>query len=234
MNLDTPGRKTAAVLFSLLAIAIAGGMIWWQYRPRRPADTLPQYAAAGQILAEETVKSIAHRPKKRVLVVSAKNPDAAMQLEHESFMAVLKQHPEIEIKGDERLEAEGKNRFTVGQGLSARKFVRLVEHNLKADAIVSFVGMPKPDDKDLAALNVKVPRVLAMVADRDRVEGLFTNKMLRVAIVPRFQFPSPVKEPKTPQEHFDKHYQILRAPKSTNTAETADEPGKAKAAEKEE
>ena len=133
------------------------------------------------------------------------------------FLQTLKKHPEIEIKETVQLESEGKHRIGMGHGLSARRFVRLVEKNLKADAIVSFVGVPDPADADMKKLTVKVPRFLAETGDRDRVAKLIEDKMLRVAIVPRFEFPSPVNIPETEQEWFDKYFQIIRAPKSTNS-----------------
>ena len=71
-------------------------------------------------------------------------------------------------------------------------------------------------------LKVKVPRFLAESGARDRVQALVDQKMLRVAILPRYEFPSPVKEPKTEQQWFDKYFQVYRAPKSTNAvSETA-------------
>jgi hypothetical protein len=41
--------------------------------------------------------------------------------------------------------------------------------------------------------------------------------MLRMAVVPRYRFPAPVKTPKTDEEWFDKYFQVMKPPKTTNT-----------------
>src|SRR5205823_4079822 len=90
-----------------------------------------------------------------------------------AFLAVLKEHPEIEIKDKEPLllEPDAKHRLAPGHGLSARRFVRIVEKNLKADAIVSFVGVPDPDDSEMKTLTVKVPRFLAVAPGEQLVRN---------------------------------------------------------------
>jgi hypothetical protein len=232
MNLNNnPVTKAVVVVLALAATGASVFWIWKQQQPPRPEDKYSQYVAMGRVLAEETMRAIEHRPKKRVLIITGKTDDPIMGLQLDSLVATLKKNPEIEIKDTETVESEKKRGVGPGNGLSARRFVRIVEKNLKADAIVSLVGMPEPDDKDLKDLDVKVPRVIAFVSDRDRVEPLFAQKMLKIAVVHRFQFPSPVKEPKSPQEAFDKYFQVVRAPKSTNDApEKAAEPGKTKPA----
>ena len=215
MKFDSPAKKMVAVVLSLITMGIAGFII---YRQRQPVkDPYPHHRMLGQVMAEEVAKSIAHRDKKRLLIITAKAPDEMFSAQMKAFLQTLKKHPEIEIKETVQFESEGKHRIGMGHGLSARRFVRLVEKNLKADAIVSFVGVPDPADADMKKLTVKVPRFLAETGDRDRVAKLIEDKMLRVAIVPRFEFPSPVNIPKTEQEWFDKYFQIIRAPKSTNS-----------------
>ena len=216
MKFDSPSKKAAAVTLSLLAIGFATFLIYKQRQPVK--NPFPHHRALGRAMAEETIKSLEHRDKKRVLIITAKTPNPMLSAQFETFLQTLKQHPEIEIKDTVHLEPDPKHPVTLGHGLSARRFVRLVEKNLKADAIVSFVGVPDPFDSEMNALAVKVPRFLAETGDRDRVQKLIDQKMLRVAIVPRYEFPSPVKEPKTEQQWFDKYFQIIRAPKSTNIA----------------
>ncbi len=230
MNIEkNPAAKAAVIVLALVAISGSVFWIWKQQQEPKVEDKYPQYVAMGRVLAEETMRSIEHRPKKRVLIITGKTEDPVMGLQLESLLATFKKNPEIEIKDTETVESEKKRAVGPGNGLSARRFVRIVEKNLKADAIVSLVGVPDPDDKDLKDLDVKVPRVIAFVSDRDRVEPLFAQKMLKIAVVHRYQFPSPVSDPKSPQEAFDKYFQIMRAPKSTNDApEKAAEPGKAK------
>jgi len=75
---------------------------------------------------------------------------------------------------------------------------------------VSFVGVPDPEDEDMSKLERKPPRFIAFTRDLDKLPKLFKNRTLRVAIVPRYEFPAPGPEnPKTPQEWFDKRFQIV-------------------------
>ncbi len=227
MKLDSPARKTTAVIASVLLIGLAAYLIHLQRQPTK--DPYPHHRMLGRVMAEELVKSLEHRDKKRLLLITAKSPDPMLAMQVESFLKTLKQHPEIEIKDTVALESDGKQRIGMGHGLSARRFVRLVEKNLKADAIVSFVGVPDVADPDMKELKVKVPRFLAETVAHERVQPLIDQKMLRVAILPRYEFPAPVKEPKSDRQWFDKYFQVLHAPKSTNTvSETTTDAGPVK------
>jgi hypothetical protein len=217
MKLDTPAKKTAVVLLSLVMLGVAGFLIY-KHTHRPPPDYVRQHRALGRRMARELAKVLEKREKKRVLVITAASPDTILRAQTDAFFEAMKEHSDIEIKEVEKVESDGKRRIAAGTGLSTRKFVRLVEKNLKADAIVSFIGVPDTEDPEWDKLTAKVPRFLAETGDRDRVPALLTNRTLRAAFVPRFEFPSPVKDPKSDREWFDKYFQILHPPGSTNAA----------------
>jgi hypothetical protein len=217
MKLDTTARKAGAIAFAVVALAAAGGLLWWHFRQPDLSEKYPQHVAAGHVLAEEVVNALKTSKKKRVLVIVGEGaPGIRVQLD--ALLAKLKEHPDIELKDGKPLwvDADEKHRFAPGQGLSARRFVRIVEHNLKADAMVSLVGAPNPDDPELKKLTTPVRRFIAEVGDRDRVQPLMDKQLLIVAVVPRFEFPAPVQQPKTQQEWFDKYFQVVRSPAATN------------------
>ena len=102
-------------------------------------------------------------------------------------------------------------KYGVGAGLSGRRFVRTVKNNPKADAIVSFVGAPKMADDEVAEL-AHPPKFIAETKSPDHLPKLFEKNLMQVAVASRFIFPAPgPQEPKTPQEWFDKRYQIVLA-----------------------
>jgi hypothetical protein len=220
MKFDTPAKKFTAIVLSLVGIIVAGFFIF-RHLHQPPPDYLQHHRALGRVMADEVAKSLENREKKRLVVITADAPNDILRAQTENFFAALKSHPEVELKETEKVESDGKRHLAAGTGLSTRKFVRIVEHNLKADAIVSFIGVPDTEDPEWKKLTVKVPRFLAETSDRERLPSLLSNRTLRVAIVPRFEFPAPVKEPKTEQEWFDKYFQIVRAPKNTNTTAAA-------------
>ena len=219
MKFDTGPKKAAAVTFSAIALAVAAFLIH-RYMNRPPEDRLQHHRAAGRVLAKEVVRLLEGRDKKRLVIVTADSPDPVLSAQLATFREMLKQHPDIEIHETEKLENDGNKRISAGQGLSARKFVRIIDGNRKADAMISFVGLPDPEDAEMKSLTNRVPRFVAETVHPDRAEKFFEQKMLRMAVTPRFQFPAPVKEPKTEEEWFDKYFQVMKPPKTTNAPVT--------------
>jgi hypothetical protein len=219
MKLDTRGKKLAAIAFSVITISVAAFLIY-RYEHRPPEAQLQHHHALGRVLAKEVVRLLEGRDKKRLLVITAESPDPILSAQMATFSEEMKKHSDIEIKETEKLEQEGNRRVGAGQGLSARKFVRILENNRKADAIVSLVGLPDPDEPEMKSLTSRVPRFVAETVHPDRAEKMFEQKTLRAAVAPRFQFPSPVKDPKTEKDWFDKYFQMLKPAKTTNAVAT--------------
>lgn len=213
MKFDSPPKKIAAVTLSIIGIAIAAVLVH-RYQNRPPDERLQHHRGAGRALAREVVRLLEDRDKKRLIIITAKSPDTILAAQMATFHEVLKQHPSIEIRETEELSSDGDKRISAGQGLSARKFVRIVNDTRKADAMVSFVGLPDPEDDEMKLLTNRVPRLVAETVNPERAEKFFERNMLRLAIAPRFQFPSPVKNPKTEQEWFDKYFQVMKPPKT--------------------
>ncbi len=112
--------------------------------------------------------------------------------------------PEIEIDEIERLDADKKAKYGPGTGLSASRLLRLAAKNQDLDAIVSFVGLPDLDPKELTALGTNGPRLIAFSRNLKKLGPLLHSRRLEAAAVPRFQFPSPItSEPRTPGDWFD-------------------------------
>jgi hypothetical protein len=220
MKLDTAAKKTAAVLFSIVAIATAGFFIY-RYQHRPPDDRLQPHQATGRVIAKEVIRLLEGRDKKRLVIITAESPDPILSAQMATFHAALKSHPDIEIRETAKIESESGKRISAGQGLSARKFVRIIQNNTKADAFVSFVGLPDLDDKEMKEFTNRMPRFVAETVHPDRAEKFFERKWLRMAVAPRFQFPAPVEKPNTEQEWFDKYFQILKPPPTTNAAPTS-------------
>src|SRR6058998_174570 len=98
------------------------------------------------------------------------------------------------------------------QGSTNRfEFVRIVKNNPDTDVLVSFVGAPKLSDEELAELK-KLPKFIAESRSAEHLPKLFEKQLIQVAVVSRFVFPAPGPlSPKTPQQWFDKRYQIIEA-----------------------
>lgn len=196
-----------AGLAAVIALAVAWILV--QQRDAARVDTRPS-EGVGRVMAEETARQLERREKKRVVILSMEGPDAQLQVQEASFLEHLRTLcPAVEIKETVRVAPEGQKRYGPGVGLSARRFVRTVENNVKADALVSFIGLPDGKAPELAGLTNKVPRFIALARDLGDVRRFLDRRWLRAAIVPRFEYPAPAGEPRTPREWFDRQYQVV-------------------------
>ena len=196
---------------ALLCLAIAGAVTWILVQQRETAKPeTRQHAGVGEVLAEETAKQLARREKKRVVVISLQSKDPLLLAQEESFFAKLKVIcPEADLKEIIRVDPEGEKHYGPGLGLSSRRFMRVVEHNLKADVLVSFIGTPNPGASEMQNFTNKIPRFIASTRDLAEATKLLEKRWLRAAIVPRYDFPAPKTEPKTTREWFDRHFQVV-------------------------
>ncbi len=195
----------------LLAVVTAGAISWILVQQRDAAKPeTRQHTGLGEVMAEETAKQLAKREKKRVVVISLQSKDPILHAQEESFFAKLKTLcPESEIKETIRVDPEGEKRYGPGLGLSTRRFLRIVEHNVKADVLVSFIGTPDPGSAEMQAFTNKIPRFVASTRDLADAKKMLEKNWLRAAIVPRYDFPAPKDDPKTTQDWFTRYFQVV-------------------------
>ncbi len=206
-------RPYLVATLCLLAIA---GSAWWIYRTQFAAPTfnLVLHQAIGQIMAEETARLLNHTGKVVVVAIeTAGRPELQTQLDE--FGRTLNQSSRIKIKETYKLETDKQLKYGVGAGLSARRYVRIVNKNLGATAIVSFVGAPDLSDDDITQLKSQ-PKFIAESRSVEGLKKLFDKQLLHAAVVSRFQYPTPVKHtPRTRQEWFDQRFQVVTATNAT-------------------
>lgn len=203
-------KKRDGLLATALVLVIAASSGWIYYRLfKAPQHNVALHQRVGEIMAEQTAKAVG--PKGQLVLLSIPaggEPELKTQLE--AFRRTLKKLGEYEIK-EHDLDPKDQPKYGLGSGLSGRRFVRAVKNNPKADAIVSFVGAPRLSDDELAELT-QAPRFIAESRSPDHLPKLFEKHLIAVAIVSRYVFPAPgPRKPKTPQEWFDKRYQIVAA-----------------------
>jgi hypothetical protein len=190
-------------------LVIAGSAVWiYLTQLAAPKFNAALHRAVGQVMAEETSRLLGHRGRLVLIALeTAKAPELKVQLE--AFEATLKRLGNVKVEKTYRLETEGKAKYDVGSGLSGRRFVRIVNKSLEADALVSFVGAPSLSDEELQEIP-KRPRFIAESRSAGKLAALFDRKAIDLAIVSRFTFPAPVKgKPRTEREWFDKYFQIV-------------------------
>jgi hypothetical protein len=212
-------RKKNILLAVSSVLAISASATWIYFHEfKKPKHNVALHQRVGEVMAEQTSGLIG--PKGRLVLITiptATEPELRTQLD--AFRRALKIRGDYEIK-DHELDTKDQPKYGLGAGLSGRRFVRTVKNNPKADAIVSFVGAPKLSAEDLAELP-KIPKFIAESRSPDHLPKLFEKQVLQVAIVSRFAFPAPGPlDPKTPQEWFNKRFQVVAA----DTAKTLPKP----------
>ncbi len=202
-------KKIALAVGSILVIA---GSSCWIYARHfaAPKINVPLHQAVGRVMAEETAKLLDHHGKIVVIAIETAH-DSELKAQLDEFEKTLKQFSGVTIAKTYLLETENRAKYGAGAGLSARRFIRIVNKNTTADALVSFVGAPAMKDEEVGQLQGR-PKLIVESRSVEKLEKLFTKGLLQVAIVSRFQFPAPVDgNPSTLRQWFDKRFQVVTA-----------------------
>jgi len=205
----TSNSKTTLTLV-LCVLAIGGSAAWIYWREfTSPQHDVELHRRVGEIMAEQTARVAG--PKGKIVMITIPTgglPELNTQLE--SFRLTLKKLGNYELREYE-MDPKDQDKYGVGTGLSGRRYVRTANKNLDAAAVVSFIGAPNLKDEDIAELQ-KVPRFVAEARAVDNLPKLFKKELISVAVASRFAFPAPGPiQAKTPQERFEKRYQLVVA-----------------------
>jgi hypothetical protein len=202
-------KKVALAIGSILVIA--GSSVWiYTHHFAAPKINVALHQAVGRVMAEETAKLLDNQGRIVVIAIeTAQDPELKVQLEE--FEKTLKKFRGITVAKTYMLETENRAKYGAGSGLSAGRFIRIVNKNTTADAMVSFVGAPELKDDEIGQLQAR-PKFIAESRSVEKIGNLLAKRLLQVAIVSRFQFPAPVEgNPGTPRQWFDKRFQVVTA-----------------------
>jgi hypothetical protein len=191
-------------------LAIIASAVWIYYSEfKAPKYNVSLEQRIGAVMAEQTAKLVG--PKGRlVLLTIPTSGDPELKTQLGAFRRALKKLGDYDLKEHE-MDIKDEPKYHAGGGLSSRKFVRAVKNHPHADAIISFIGAPKLSEDEMAEIATR-PKFIAESSSTEHLPDLFAKQILQVAVVSRFVFPAPgPHKPKTPQEWFDKRYQIVTA-----------------------
>jgi hypothetical protein len=209
MGLMTPRAKQTTTVVGCVALIIASCVWIYFTQVRVEKYDVALHKRVGEVLAEQAAGVVGKKGRIVFIDISSKEwPELKTQIE--SFKNALKKLGDFELR-EIVLDTKDQPKYGVGTGMSGRRYVRTVKKNEKADVFVSFVGAPKLTDDELEEL-AKKPKLVAEARSPDNLPKLFEQNLLNAAVVSRFQFPAPgpVKA-KTPDEIFNKRYQIVTA-----------------------
>jgi hypothetical protein len=216
--------RARKLLLPIACLAVIAGAVIWTYRTQfaAPEFNVVLHQAVGRVMAEQTARVLNNTGKVVIITMEgAKVPELRIQIEE--FEKTLTQLGRIKIKQTYTLETENQPKYGLGSGLSGRRYVRIVNKNLDAAGIVSFVGAPRLAEEDVTQLRAK-PKLIAESRSAQKLKPLFDNGMMDTAVVARFQFPTPIKgKPRTPRDWFDQRFQIVTAANANSLPASADE-----------
>lgn len=203
-----PNRALGKFLLIACCVAAIAASAWWIYSFQfaRPGVNLLLHQEVGRVMAHETATLLTNKGKVVVIALGSQFPELRVQLS--AFEEALRPTG-VKIKETYMLETDDKPKYGVGSGLSARRYVRIVNKNQSANAIVSFVGVPELSDDEIKELRT-TPKFVAETRSAERLDKLFKKNMVHVAVVSRFTFPAPVEgRPRTPRAWFDKYFEVV-------------------------
>lgn len=228
-------KQTLQVILSL--VAMVGSGIWiWFHEVKGPGPQSALHRSVGTVLAEECLRAMSSRGRLLVIALESGSSEA-LDLQVEAFRGVIRQRGKgVEMTVVE-VEAREDSRKGPGFGLSSSRLGRILRKNAESDLVVSFLGLPEVEetketggDKGKASEDVKAkgkgkekgmvaedvggrrPKFVVLSRSLKKVGPLMVSGAVEVAVVPRFEFPSPVKGvPRSEREWFDMAFQAVRA-----------------------
>jgi len=202
------------VLLSFLSVLVLAGSLGfsWKRHFATPPHNVVLHEAVGAALAEEVAGTLKNTGEIVVItLVDGASPILASQFT--AFRTALEMRGGLRIGKVVLIEADKQAKYGPGSGLSAGKLARELQKCPNASAVVSLVGLPSLDESEVKALGGTLPPLFGLCRDRKKLESLWRNRLVCVAIVPRFQFPAPgPAEPRRPRELFDRQFQVVTGP----------------------
>jgi len=201
-------QRKNRLISGITIAAILGSCVWIYFTKFKEAwhnVVLNQHV--GKVLAEQSAVFLGSKGRIVSISINPKDhPELKVQLQ--AFRARLKVLGHYEL-GEYEMDTKDLPKYGVGNGLSGGLYVRTVKENANADLFVSFIGAPKLTPEEITELGNK-PKLLVESRSGDNLPGLFENKLIVAAVVPRFQFPTPGPDkPSSAEGWFQKRYQIV-------------------------
>ena len=209
---------TKNTLTAIAAVGVIAAACGWIYFGQADAakHNIVLHQRVGEVLAEQTAQLIGNKGRVVTIAIETKEwPELKTQIE--AFNNKLATLGKFEVR-DYQMDTKDQPKYGVGTGLSGRRYIRTVKKNESADVFVSFIGAPKLDEAERTELETgRKPKLIAEARGTDYLPKLFKHELVQVAVVSRYQYPSPAPEkPKSPDEWFVSRYQIV-TPQTANT-----------------
>lgn len=210
MKLSRVKKPVAVAALSILSLASAASILFFQMERRPKPDFAPVQDLAG-ILAEETAAIIGKQGKVVLITLENETSRTQTQVCENRFKALGGISAVVEMVSSEQMI-----QHRTSPGFPARLFLQLLEKHPDASAIVSFQGPPDFSDRDLGQLPEKMPKIVVFAAVDSGLKRLLGLRVIQLAILRR---PHPLLPGRTPspgptgevsaRQQFNQKYEIL-------------------------
>ncbi|MCG3148685.1 MAG: hypothetical protein PCFJNLEI_02130 [Verrucomicrobiae bacterium] len=178
-------RNRFLLALAALLFLLAGGILWYWFRPAVRQVQGQDSTVLGEFAAAETAKLLANQG--RVLVVQLDYTFAGLPRfdgPMTGFRSALRQHG-IAVTNLETLPAKR------GDSTLSARFTDLVRKNSNADAVVVFGGAYGLSLDEFAALPAPRPKLISVLAFDGRLKPLFEAGLVHLAIARHGAFAKP-------------------------------------------
>jgi hypothetical protein len=205
-------KRRLVALGCVLVIIATFASIILQYRRKPDMVSLSHYAVAGEMLGMQTAKLLHDQGKIVILAYDTKQipvPYATTQLD--ALRTTVQKKTHLTIEGVESLNYSSEGVAMTGM-FHGETFGTLINKHSGVAAIVSLVGAPTLTDAEIRKLPRDRPKCLiyGIGIPGMQLRRLLHSGIIDAAVVGRFTpFPASATKPRTNEELFDRHYQII-------------------------
>jgi hypothetical protein len=202
--------KTLKTVGALLLIVLA--LVWLQrsIHPKPLDDEVKPAYAVGQVLAEQA--AIATGDKGRLAMVWMPINSVRGQAELAGFLETMKLHKHITLTATNLFKASE----TAFGSMSFQQLAAVVNKDTNVDVIVSFLGVTSFTDAQIATLPTPSPKLVVMNWNPEDVQRGMKAGLVKAAVMSRRLTGIPSDHPKTPQQWFDRYYDLVMPESSGN------------------
>ncbi len=236
IDLNNERNRPRVISSALLAIALAGGAIFWTLHSPRASSASKPLEGLGAALAQAAIQAVGNhgqivlvtfslvqsRPPGFPAPAGSQTMDPAhpvaapaappIQPQLDGFRNALRAYPGVVIIGTESVELGlAPGALATPDRDSVANYFELATKYPNADAIVSLTDAPNLDPEDLRRLPKHLPKVitLANISDVPNLRRLFEAGVLHTAILPRREPAPETAPPRTPAEWFARYFWVV-------------------------
>jgi hypothetical protein len=209
---DSMNKKALAII--LLLVVIAGTLAWTYYANREPTIDLDIYQTLGAITAEETAKLLGN--KGEIVVITWDSSESVTDTQIASFERAIKKHQGIWITATEKIPRDSAVMMAMGGAAPIDQFLKIVQAHPRVGAVVLFLAFPNLPPAQLKTLNESHTKFVVVSGCNPGYKQLLINRVIDLAIVPRFHRTTDNRPAQTMQESFDQTYQVVTPEQAVN------------------